>query len=162
MSWWDPDSRRVAGAANQAAISYTPNKGFQNQMATLESQPEALSCSPTLSVLGYQEEGEWVALALEMDLRGYGPTFQQATQELQQLVSTQFEFARFKRQPELIWKPAEPIYWRLFEDARRDRLHEFVLSAAPRDPSYEIGGLRLPAPPALAGANGFEHSEFPL
>ena len=32
-----------------------------------------------LDVLGYRErEGEWVALALEMDLRGYGATYDQA------------------------------------------------------------------------------------
>jgi hypothetical protein len=129
-------------------------------MATLESQSELLSATPILSVLGYQEDGEWVALALDMDLRGYGSTFPEATRELQQLVSTQFEFARFKRQPELIWKPAEPIYWRLFEDARRDRLHEFVLRTAPSDPSYEIGGLPLPATVAVADtANGFERRD---
>lgn len=86
-------------------------------MATIESRPDVLPSTPSLNVLGYQEEGEWVALALEMDLRGYGPTFQEATKELHELVTTQIGFARFKRQPELIWKPAEPVYWRLFEDA---------------------------------------------
>lgn len=118
-------------------------------MATLESRPAGLQSTPSLSVLGYEEEGEWVAVALEMDLRGYGTTFQEATTELHELVTTQIDFARFKKQPELIWKPAEPIYWRLFEAARRDRLQEFVLSAAPRDPSYAVSGLPLPSAPRI-------------
>jgi hypothetical protein len=29
-------------------------------------------CNVTLNILGYREDNEWVALALEMDLRGYG------------------------------------------------------------------------------------------
>ncbi|HKI86373.1 MAG TPA: hypothetical protein VKA53_06485, partial [Thermoanaerobaculia bacterium] len=49
-----------------------------------------------LRVLGYQEDGEWVALALEMDLRGYGETFQGALVELRDLVATQLSFADFK------------------------------------------------------------------
>jgi hypothetical protein len=128
-------------------------------MPTLKSRPEAVRSTPSLSVLGYQEDGEWVALALEMDLRGYGPTFQQASEELNELVRTQIDFARLKKQAELIWKPAEPIYWRLFEAARRDRLQEFVLSAAPRDPSYEVAGLPLPAAAAMADSQSFERAD---
>ena len=62
-----------------------------------------------LNVLGYREEeaeAGWVALALEMDLRGYGTTFEAALEELKELVSMQISFSRFKGQPELIWKPA--------------------------------------------------------
>lgn len=127
-------------------------------MATLESRPAALQSPPSLSVLGYEEEGEWVAVALEMDLRGYGATFQEATEELHELVATQIDFARFKKQPELIWKPAEPIYWRLFEAARRDRLQEFVLSAGPRDPSYAVSELPLPSTARIAEPHAFERA----
>lgn len=63
----------------------------------------------TFSVLGYQEDGEWVALALEMDLRGYGDTFEQALEDLEDLVAMQIGFAQFKGQPDLIWRPAELI-----------------------------------------------------
>jgi len=34
------------------------------------------TCQVTLNILGYREESEWVALALEMDLRGCGKTFE--------------------------------------------------------------------------------------
>ena len=33
------------------------------------------ACDVTASVLEFQEDGEWCALALEMALRGYGQTF---------------------------------------------------------------------------------------
>ncbi len=64
----------------------------------------------TLSILGYQEDEEWVALALEMDLRGYGPTFEEALGELRDPVAAQISFALFKGQPDMIWKPAEGVW----------------------------------------------------
>ena len=112
-----------------------------------------------LNILGYQEEGEWVALALEMDLRGYGPTFDDSLDELGELVAMQLSFAQTKAQPELIWKPAEPVYWRLFEDARRDRLREFVLSEPPRNPEYEVRGLPLPPSHVIATLPKFQQAD---
>ena len=73
----------------------------------------------TVNVLGYREDGEWVALALEMDLRGYGQTFREALEELTDLVRTQIRFAQFKGQPDMIWKSAEPVWFERFADVRR-------------------------------------------
>jgi hypothetical protein len=112
-----------------------------------------------LNIFGYQEDRAWVALALEMDLRGDGPTFNDALDELDELVTTQLGFAQMKAQPELIWKPAEPIYWRLFEDARRDRLREFVLSESPRNPDYEVRGLPLPPPHVITSLPEFQQAD---
>jgi hypothetical protein len=81
----------------------------------------------TLNVLGYQEEGEWVALALEMDLRGYGETFDEAFADLGDLVRMQIAFSRFKGQPELIWKAADPIW---FEKRSSFLFDSVVCSAA--------------------------------
>lgn len=67
-----------------------------------------------LSVLGYEEDGEWVALALEMDLRGYGPTFEEAFSDLRDLVMMQISFALFKGQPGLIEYPADIVWWERF------------------------------------------------
>jgi len=66
-------------------------------------------------VLFYKEEKEWIALALEMDLRGYGKTKPAALKELSQLVASQETFAKFKNQIELVWFPAEEKYWRKYE-----------------------------------------------
>jgi hypothetical protein len=54
-----------------------------------------------------EEDGEWVAQSLEMDLQGFGATFDLALEELEELVSIQISFAQFKGQPELIWRPSE-------------------------------------------------------
>jgi hypothetical protein len=112
----------------------------------------------TLSVLGYRDEGEnaWVALALEMDLRGYGSTFDEAVQELNDLVGAQISFARLKNQPEMIWKPAEAVYWRLFEEARRNRLQELVMGSGPSNSDYAVGDLPLPDPHVIASLEEYQ------
>jgi len=86
-----------------------------------------------LNVLGYQEDEDWVALALEMDLRGYGPTFGDALEELTDLVATQIRFAHFKGQAELIWKSAEPVWFERFaDDGEGTELRKGVISAIVR------------------------------
>jgi hypothetical protein len=100
----------------------------------------------TLNVLGYQEEGEWVALALEMDLRGYGETFDAALEDLTDLVGMQIGFSRYKGQPELIWKAAEPIWFERFAEVRREYLEALVRESEIVEPEYSIAGL--PIPPA--------------
>jgi len=100
-----------------------------------------------VNVLGYRDDQEkaWVALAVDMDLRGYGKTFSEALKELKELVVTQIDFALFKSQPEMIWKPAEPEYHRLFETARQERLRWIMASSPPRhEPTTEIRGLSFP------------------
>jgi hypothetical protein len=100
----------------------------------------------TLNVLGYQEEGAWVALALEMDLRGYGSTFDEAVADLADLVDMQIRFSRLKRQPELMWKAADPIWFERFAEVRREHLEALVREAEIIESEYSIAGL--PIPPA--------------
>jgi hypothetical protein len=103
----------------------------------------------TLNVLGYREDDEWVALALEMDLRGYGQTFGEALSELTELVATQIRFAQFKGQSDLVWKSAEPVWFERFADVRRERLNALVQDRQPSDPSYDVASLVIP--PAVTG-----------
>jgi hypothetical protein len=100
----------------------------------------------SLNVLGYREDGEWVALALEMDLRGYGETFLEALEDLKDLVAMQIGFSRFKGQPELLWKPADPIWYERFAEVRREYLDALVLNAEFSHQDYDLAGL--PIPPA--------------
>ena len=102
----------------------------------------------TLNVLGYEDEGggEWVALALEMDLRGYGETFEMALDELADLVGMQISFSRFKGQPELIWKAADPIWFERFAEVRRDYLEALVRESDLPESKFNVAGL--PIPPA--------------
>ena len=113
----------------------------------------------TLSVLGYREGDEWIAVALETDLRGYGATVDEAFEELRDLVSTQLSFARFKGQPELIWKPAEPVYWRLFEDAVREQLQGLASSThRAENPDYMARGLPIPPPRVIEKLSQFSQA----
>ena len=112
----------------------------------------------SLSVLGYREENDWVALALEMDLRGYGATIDEALTELAELVVMQMSFARFKGQPEMISKPAESIYWRLFETAMQDHLRDLTLSSVPSNPEYEARSLPLPPAHVIAELSNFREA----
>ena len=63
-----------------------------------------------LRVLGYREDEEWCALCLEMDLRGYGQTFEDALKELSAAVLNQFTFAIQMDNPDLLLRKAEIKY----------------------------------------------------
>lgn len=107
-----------------------------------------------LSVLGYRDEdveNSWVALALEMDLRGYGNTFEEALKELDELVHLQVCFAGFKNQPELLWKPADLKWIRLFESVREAQLKSLAVSKPsqkkrPAWSEYRASGISVSAP----------------
>ena len=119
----------------------------ESSSATLGAVPGTV----TLNVLGYRDDDEWVALALEMDLRGYGQSFEEALEELGDLVATQLRFAHFKGQAHLIWKSAEPVWFERFADVRRERLNALVQNRGPSDPSYDVAGLVIPPAPVAAG-----------
>ncbi len=104
-----------------------------------------MSTELSLSVLGYVEDGEWIALALEMDLRGYGKTFEDAQTELMDLVQAQFSFAAFKGQPELVWHSSDRKYWKMFEDTKRTGIQNFSLGTKTTPPHRVTG---MPVPPA--------------
>lgn len=107
-------------------------------------------CGVTISVLGYQEEGEWAALALEMDLRGYGETFEIALSDLEGLIEMQISFAEFKGQPDMVLHPAAPIYFHLYAQLRDDLLRSLAShhQNCQVEPEYQICGV--PVPPAHA------------
>lgn len=108
--------------------------------ATAAQEVEPKVVEGVVSILGYQDDGEWVALALEMDLRGYGETWDDATRELRDLVLTQISFALSKGEPEMIWRDAEQEYWERFREAQRARL-----ITQPEDlPELHAGSLRIP------------------
>lgn len=57
-------------------------------------------------VLIYQEDGEFCAQALELDLLGYGKTEGEAVSELLKMIQCQLAFARFKNDDNLLPFPA--------------------------------------------------------
>ena len=106
----------------------------------------SLNYGVTTNVLGFQEDGEWCALALEMDLRGYGRTFDEALEDLHESVAMQISFAHFKGDMNMIFHPAEAIYFTLFAQVRTDRMIALTSSIAETESEYAVAGM--PIPPA--------------
>lgn len=102
-----------------------------------------------LRVLMYEEEGEWIALVLEMDLRGYGATEEEALREVGDLVVNQIAFAKFKGQPELIWHPAEDKFFSQYNEESREELRRAVFGHS-RPPEPRIQSLPVPEPHVIA------------
>ena len=115
-----------------------------------EKRKEPARYDISLNILGYREEGEWVALALEMDLRGYGKSFNEAIADLRDLVIMQIGFALFKRQPDMILKPADPIWFQIYAERRRDWLASASEGGSSAGDEYQIAGLPFPAPHIIA------------
>ena len=102
-----------------------------------------------LRVLGFREDDKWIALALEMDLRGYGDSFHEAFDDLMDLVRMQISFAHFKSRPELILRPADPIWFERYAEVRREKLHT-MLSEEVEDSAFQIAGMPIPPPHVIA------------
>lgn len=97
-----------------------------------------------LNVLGYREDDEVVALALEMDLRGYGATFDEAMADLEDQVRMQLGFALFKHGSlDMAYYPAEPVWFELFAEARHAALRSLTHDDSA---NFQPGGLPMPAP----------------
>ncbi len=118
-----------------------------------ESSKVPVVAEVSLRVLGYREEGEWIALALEMDLRGYGKTFDEAMSDLTDLVAMQIHFALYKGQPEMIFKEAKPQWFLMFEKLKTKTLMDAITRAgakAEKMPDFMIRGLEIPPANVIA------------
>jgi len=104
----------------------------------------------TFDVLGYYEDDEWCALALDMDLRGHGTTFENAIDDLQESIAMQVGFAQFKNDPDLIFRPAEPLYYKLFAEVRGELLRAQAWSENIEISDYQVADIPLPPPHVIA------------
>lgn len=105
----------------------------------MSEEPKAFE----VSVILFREGAAWTALALEMDIRGYGPTRKAAVDDALAMILAQVSFAAQMGHVESIWKPADEKYWRMWEKARRNQfVAEVSGSEAPTD---EIADL-VPIP----------------
>jgi hypothetical protein len=109
-----------------------------------------------LSVLGYVEDGEHVALALEMDLRGYGESFEEAFEALKDLVNAQLGFAMYKHgNIESAIFPAEERYFEMYNQARLEAIKgAFVDIKRRRKRGVFTTGMELPDPHVIAQIQG--------
>ncbi|MDE0177039.1 MAG: hypothetical protein OXP36_00455 [Gammaproteobacteria bacterium] len=73
----------------------------------------------TINVLGIRKDDAWCAIALEMSLRGFGETFDEALDELNRVVEAQISFAVQHDDVDQVFVPVEPQYFELYEDLPR-------------------------------------------
>jgi hypothetical protein len=79
-----------------------------------------------LRVLGYVKSGgSWAAHCLETDLVGYGDSFEAALDNLEELTAMQISFAQFKNQPLLLYKPAPPQIFEIYNNQLQSKLEGF-------------------------------------
>src|SRR5437764_12372320 len=89
------------------------------------------------NVIVFREESAWTALALEMEVRGYGPTLKAALKDVIGMLEAQITFAIQMGHPESVWHPAEEKYWRMWERARRNQfVADISGSDAPDDTPF--------------------------
>jgi hypothetical protein len=80
-----------------------------------------------LRVLLYHEDKEWVARSLELDLLGYGKTWEEAVEELKAAILAQMSFARKMNDDSLLPFPADKEYFDRWEDAQRKAIRAQIL-----------------------------------
>ena len=124
---------------------FTPQREGDGQTPKLEL---------TLDVLGVREDNAWCAIALDMSLRGYGDTFDAALKALLDAVEAQVSFAVEHDNLNQIFIPAEPHYFRLHADMRREAIKRKLLGRVQTGlPDYWVGDVPLPLPNAAAAAH---------
>ena len=110
---------------------------------------EETALALTIDVLGVHEDGAWCAIALEMGLRGYGRTFDAALDELRGAIEAQVSFAVQQGSLDQVFVPAEPHYFKLYAELKREALkHELFSRSRPESPGYRVGHIPLPTPTA--------------
>ncbi len=97
-----------------------------------------------VSVITYREGSMWTALALEMNLRGYGPTVEAANDDLCEMLIAQVRFAVQMGHPESVWNRAGDEFWQMFEEARRN---QFVAEVSGSQLSVDRIANMMPLPP---------------
>jgi hypothetical protein len=116
------------GLPNQAAVDSM--KPHIRKTGTKKAM-EAHVYNFQIRVLLYQEDNEFVAHALEMDLMGYGKTQKEALRGLQGLLEAQITFARQQDDDRLIDCPAPKEFFERWEKAHLAALKKQVFPDKP-------------------------------
>lgn len=98
----------------------------------------------SIRVLGFREDDQWCALALEMDLRGYGDTFEEAEADLQKAVAMQLSFAIHKEKFEMALFPAEQKYFKIYNDIFGKKVFATITRSNAFDVGSEYGLSEMP------------------
>lgn len=95
-------------------------------------------------VIVFREDSTWTALALEMDVRGYGDEPDAAMKDVVDMLTAQITYAVQMGHPESVWHRAEERYWEMWEEARRNQfLAEASGTHVPQDQIADLVPLDL-------------------
>lgn len=99
-----------------------------------------------LNILGVREDEKWCAVALEMSLRGYGETFEEALDDLKETVIVQVKYAlEHHKSIDHILIPAEAHYFEMYAIAKREALKDrFMKRIPPPQVDYVMGSMPMP------------------
>ena len=98
-----------------------------------------------LRVFGYKEDDEWCALCLEMDLRGYGDSFDSAMDELYHAIVSQFTFAVQMNNPDLLSFGAEEEYHVLYARVQQEAMSDYITGTQESVRNQLISELPVPS-----------------
>lgn len=94
-------------------------------------------------VLGYREEGEWVALALEMNLHGWGETWEEALRVLAGRIDAQVAAALEDGKPEAIFFPAAPEWFERWNQLLPSRIASSAANRPAADDDFNLAELPI-------------------
>ena len=83
-------------------------------------------------VLGYVEEGDYVAHALEMDIIGVGDSWEEALEELKGNLEAQVSVAQDLGDDSVLFRPAPAHLFKRFKQAQEAQLRSLVRQPAKR------------------------------
>jgi predicted RNase H-like HicB family nuclease len=81
----------------------------------------------TLRAVLYQEEGEWVAHCLDLDIVATAPTRDQAAKQLVEAVTAQIDYARDHQNYAYLYRPAPLEVWQRLAEAIQGGLPTITL-----------------------------------
>ncbi len=113
---------------NSRANNVNENKSLAKMHDFSYTQLMNAICETTINILGFfdKEEGAWSAVALELDLWGFGDTKEESLQELVEMIEAQMGFSEFKENPDLLLRPAPAMYFHMHAQAQEEALRASI------------------------------------
>lgn len=103
-----------------------------------------------VDVLVFKDEGQFSAVAINMDIWGHGDKINEAVEECMGNVAAQVSFALQKEDLSLLDFPSEQCYLDMFKEARLDELkRKYLKSAAKRAAKRKAYAVEAPLPETL-------------
>lgn len=73
-----------------------------------------------------QEENNWCAVALDLDIVTEGNSQEEVVDDLNKLIEAQISFAAAKGDISMIWRKAPQEYWDKYEEMRQRHMRELL------------------------------------